>query len=55
MKSLCTVNVALFSELVIVQLPLPEGAPLIDPLQVPVDVYPVGIGDSVAVQEAPGV
>jgi hypothetical protein len=54
-KSLCTASVALFSVLVIVQLPLPEGAPLIVPLQVAVDVYPVGIGDSVAVQEAPGV
>ena len=54
-KSLWTVKVALFSVLVIVQAPEPDGAPLIVPVQVPVEVYPAGTGDSVAVQFAPGV
>ena len=37
-KFLLTVNVALFCVLVIVQLPVPEGAPVMAPPQVPVDV-----------------
>lgn len=44
-KSLFTVSVALFSVLVIVQEPADSSAE-----QVPVEVYPVGTGDSVAVQ-----
>jgi hypothetical protein len=44
-KSLYTVSVALFSVLVIVHEPVSSAAE-----QVPVDVYPVGTGDSVAVQ-----
>jgi hypothetical protein len=51
-KSLFTVNVPLFRLFTIVQLPLPEGAPVMAPLQVPVDVYPLGT-DSVAVHVAP--
>ena len=54
-KSFDTVNVALFCVLVMVQDPVPLGAPEIEPEHVPVDVYPAGIGDSVAVQVAPGV
>ena len=53
-KSLWTVKVALFRVLVIVQAPEPDGAPLMVPVHVPVDVYPAGMGDSVAVQLAPG-
>jgi hypothetical protein len=45
LKSLFTVKVAVFSVLTIVQDPAESAA-----AQVPVDVYPVGIGDSVAVQ-----
>jgi hypothetical protein len=37
-KSLFTVNVPLFRLFTMVQLPLPEGAPVIEPMQVPVDV-----------------
>ena len=37
-KSLLTVKVAAFWALVMVQLPEPEGAPVIEPPQVPVDV-----------------
>lgn len=44
-KSFTTVKVALFCVLVMVQEPVVSVA-----LQVPVEVYPVGIGDSVAVQ-----
>lgn len=51
-KSLFTVNVPLFSVFTMVQLPLPEGAPVIAPLHVPVDVYPLGTV-SVAVHVAP--
>jgi hypothetical protein len=54
-KSLLTVKVALVWVFVIVQEPVPAGAPLMPPLQVPDDVYPAGTGDSVAVQLAPGV
>jgi len=54
MKSLLTVNVALFNEFTIVQPPEPAGAPVIEPVHGPLDVYPFGTGDSVAVQVAPG-
>jgi hypothetical protein len=43
-KSLFTVNVALFCVFVIVQEPVVKDA-----LHVPVEVYPLGTGDSVAV------
>ena len=54
-KSFETVNVALFCVLTIVHPPVPEGAPVIEPVHGPPDVYPSGTGDSVAVQVAPGV
>jgi hypothetical protein len=38
LKSLLTVKVALFWVFVIVQLPVPEGEPVMPPLHVPVDV-----------------
>jgi hypothetical protein len=37
-KSLFTVNVPLFKVFTIVQLPIPDGAPVIDPVQVPEEV-----------------
>ena len=37
-KSLCTVKMATFRLFRIAQLPVPEGAPLIVPVHVPVDV-----------------
>jgi len=46
LKSLLTVKLAVFSVLTIVQDPVIRGAE-----QVPLDVYPAGIGDSVAVHD----
>jgi hypothetical protein len=51
-KSLFTVKVPLFRLFTIVQLPLPDGAPVIEPVHVPVELYPLGTL-SVAVQLAP--